>query len=74
MTISTVLVGGLLARGAQNQGGMMQAQAPARVAELGTFRALVARKNQQLLFDVSVTPHWFLMIDRLPDGQKYDGI
>ena len=33
MIVSTVLVGGLLAQGAQNQGGMMmQAQAPARVA------------------------------------------
>jgi dipeptidyl-peptidase-4 len=78
MIISTVLVGGLLAQGAQNQGGMMQAQAPARVTpnwELSE-RWAPARVGQ-LVFDTSVTPHWFEQSDRFwysyetTDGVRY---
>jgi hypothetical protein len=78
MIISTVLVGGLLAQGAQNQGGMMQAQTPARVAPNWELSERWSpAKIGKLLFDVSVTPHWFDQSDRFwysfetTDGIRY---
>jgi dipeptidyl-peptidase-4 len=78
MMISTVLVGGLLAQGSQNQGGMMQAQAPARVTPNWELSERWSpAKIGKLLFDVSVTPHWFDQSDRFwysfetTDGIRY---
>ncbi|HEY4837892.1 MAG TPA: hypothetical protein VIH72_04755, partial [Candidatus Acidoferrales bacterium] len=78
MIVSTVLVGGLLAQGAQNQGGMMQAQAPARVTPNWELSERWSpAKIGKLLFDVSVTPHWFDQSDRFwysyetTDGTRY---
>ena len=79
MIISTVLVGGLLAQGPQNQGGMMmQQQAPARVMPNWELSERWSpAKIGKLLFDVSVTPHWFEQSDRFwysyetTDGTRY---
>ncbi len=78
MIISTVLVGGLIAKGAQNQCGMMQAQAPARVTPNWELSERWSpAKIGKLLFDTSVTPHWFEQSDRFwysfetTDGTRY---
>ncbi len=79
MIVSTVLVGSLLAQGAQNQGGMMmQQQAPARVMPNWELSERWSpAKIGKLLFDVSVTPHWFEQSDRFwysyetTDGIRY---
>jgi dipeptidyl-peptidase-4 len=76
--ISTVLVGGLLAQSAQNQSGIMQSQSPARVTPNWELSERWSpAKIGKLLFDTSVTPHWFDQSDRFwysyqtTDGTRY---
>jgi dipeptidyl-peptidase-4 len=78
MIISTVLVGGLLAQGAQNQSGMMQPHESTRVTPNWELSERWSpAKIGKLLFDTSVTPHWFEQSDRFwysyetTDGTRY---
>jgi dipeptidyl-peptidase 4 len=76
--ISTVLVGGLLAQGAQNQSGMMQQHESARVTPNWELSERWSpAKIGKLLFDTGITPHWFDQSDRFwysyqtTDGTRY---
>ena len=76
--ISTVLVGGLLAQSTQNQPGMMQAHESTRVVPNWELSERWSpAKIGKLLFDTSVTPHWFEQSDRFwysyetTDGTRY---
>ena len=79
MIISTVLVGGLLAQGSQNQSGMMlQSHESTRVTPNWELSERWSpAKIGKLLFDTSVTPHWFEQSDRFwysyetTDGTRY---
>jgi dipeptidyl-peptidase-4 len=76
--VSTVFVSGLLAQGGQNQQGMMQAQTPARVTPNWELSERWSpAKVGKLVFDTSVTAHWFDQSDRFwysyetTDGVRY---
>src|SRR5882724_4769055 len=76
LIISTVLVGGLLGQGMQNQSGSMQA--PAHVTPNWELSERWSpAKIGKLLFDTSVAPHWFDQSDKFSysyqttDGTRY---